>query len=154
MRPTTFADASTVAQHRYPETDVHAEPVRVYATWVAEAMERGTYLGWFVEESGRVAAGLGLTLLEWGPTKTDPSPTRARVVNVFTVLDYRQRGFAAALLKRAISEARARGIGTLSLGTTDQARSLYTRLGFRPYEAEMVCKLHASTGEPAPASLI
>ncbi len=136
MRPTTPTDAPTVTRHRYP--DASADDLKVYAEWVAGAMERGIYLGWIIEACGQVVAGLGLTLLEWGPTKTDPSPVRARVVNVFTAPEYRRQGLAAALLERASIEATARGIRTMNLGTTEQARSLYARHGFKVYAAEMV----------------
>lgn len=50
---------------------------------------------------------------------------------VATVPDARQRGLAAALMRRALVDARARGMRTGSLLATEAGRPLYARLGFR-----------------------
>ena len=138
IRRTTPEDCSVVASHRYPDVPCSDDGVRHYADWVADAMEREVYLGWLAEVEGKVVAGLGITFLEWGPTRTDPQPLRARVVNVFTQPACRRNGISSQLLQEALREVQRRGIRTLSLGTTDQARALYARYGFQPYTAEMI----------------
>ena len=138
LRRTTSEDCLFVASHRYPDVLSSDDAVRHYADWVADAMKREVYLGWLAEVEGEVIAGLGITLLEWGPTRMDPQPLRARVVNVFTQLAYRGNGISSQLLQEALREVQRRGIRTLSLGTTDQARALYGRYGFQPYAAEMI----------------
>ena len=56
----------------------------IYAGWVAGAVERGVYRGFFIEKEGEVVAGAGLVRLEWGPSRGDPQAYRARLVNVWT----------------------------------------------------------------------
>lgn len=41
------------------------------------------------------------------------------------------------LVTRCLEEARERGISQVGLSTTEPARSLYERLGFRPSNTEM-----------------
>jgi len=137
LRRAHQGDALTVAGHRYPGAEPHGEAVRAYAAWVAGAVARGSYLGWLAEVESVVVAGAGLVLLEWGPTRTDPSPLRGRVVNVYTDPAWRRRGLATALLERCLREAEALGIGVLGLGTTPQARALYERFGFKASTTEM-----------------
>ncbi|MDL2343332.1 GNAT family N-acetyltransferase [Deinococcus sp. MIMF12] len=138
FRPAGPADASTIAFHRYPE-GIDAAERPVYAAWVADALERGVYLGFLaVGAAGEVVAGAGLTLLEWGPTRGDPQPWRGRIVNVWTEPGFRRRGLAREGVTRCLEAARERGVTRLSLGTTDAGRALYRELGFRTSGTEMV----------------
>ena len=100
-------------------------------------MEHGLYLGFVTLEGQKVIAGAGLTLLEWGPSRSDPQPWRGRVVNVWTHPDWRRRRMAHDLVTRCLEAARQRGITRISLGTSAQARGLYERLGFQASGTEM-----------------
>ena len=51
---------------------------------------------------------------------------------VLTKAPYRRRGFARALVERALQLADLRGIDTVKLDATDQGRPLYESLGFVP----------------------
>lgn len=129
-------DARIVAGHRYPDT-IDAEAGKNYARWVEGAMERGLYRGWLHELETQVIAGVGLVLLEWGPTRDAVSPYRARVVNVYTAPAWRRRGIARHLVTHALSTARSAGITQFSLSSTDEAHDLYASLGFRASPREM-----------------
>jgi hypothetical protein len=50
---------------------------------------------------------------------------------VLTRFDYRRRGFARSLVRRALELADARGIETVKLDATEQGRALYESLGFK-----------------------
>lgn len=130
IRPATPADAETIALHRYPD-EKEALERPVYATWVADALQRGVYLGFLMEQAGAVIGGAGLTVLEWGPTRADPHPRRARVVNVWTHPDWRRQGHATAAVQCCLNAALQQGITRVALGTTAPARPLYESIGFR-----------------------
>lgn len=136
LREVTLADADAVAVHRYPEVGDTAERPP-YAAWLAGALAAGRYLGTVALCQGEVVAGAGLTLLEWGPTRGQPEPLRGRLVNVWTHPEHRRLGLARTLCAGLLARARARGIGTVGLGSTPQARDLYLALGFAPQPAEM-----------------
>ena len=136
LRPALPSDAATIAYHRHP--DGADEPHRAtYAAWVAGAIGRGQYLGWFLELGGAVLAGAGLTLLEWGPARDSANPWRARLSNVFTEPAWRRQGLARQLVAHCLAEAQARGLEHLNLSTTLDARGLYEAFGFRMAENEM-----------------
>ncbi|MCD0167205.1 GNAT family N-acetyltransferase [Deinococcus sp. 12RED42] len=140
MRPVTPADAATIAAHRYPDArDLAERPA--YAAWVADAIQEGLYLGFLLEGGGEVIAGAGVTLLQWGPTRGDPQPWRARVVNVWTHPDHRRAGHARTLVTACLDALRARGVTRVSLGSSDMARPLYSGLGFVASPHEMTLTL-------------
>ena len=140
VRPAVAADAEVIARQRYPEpTDAPERPA--YADWVGGAMQRGSYLGLLAETGEEVVAGVGLVLLDWGPSRGSRNPIRARLVNVWTHPEHRRQGLARRLVKTLLAEARARQIGLVSLGTTEMGQSLYESLGFKAYPHEMLLKL-------------
>jgi GNAT superfamily N-acetyltransferase len=130
------ADAPTIAQHRYP--DSQGEHLEQYAAWLVPSLAEGTYVGWLGEAGGAVVAGAGLVLLGRGPTRDDPNPVRGRIGNVYTEPAWRQRGLATTLLQRCLAEAEAREVRVLNLSTSSRARTLYERLGFEVSRTEMV----------------
>ncbi|WP_245872762.1 GNAT family N-acetyltransferase [Deinococcus planocerae] len=139
-RPACPADADTIALHRYlDEADAAERPT--YAAWVADALRRGVYAGFLARDGGEVVAGAGLTLLEWGPTRGDPSPYRARIVNVWTHPGHRRRGLAWTLVTLCLDAARERGVTRVGLGTSETSRPLYEALGFRASGTEMHLRL-------------
>lgn len=148
IRAATAADAAAIALHRYPdesdtaESDAAERPI--YAEWVADAIGRGLYLGFVAEEAGQVIAGAGLSIMEWGPSRGDPQPFRARLVNVWVRPDFRRRGLARELVQLCLHAAQGRGLGIVSLGTSDMARGLYTELGFAASQTEMYLRLEKS----------
>ena len=140
IRPATPADAHAIAFHRYPaEADAPERPV--YADWVRGKVQAGDYLGLLALCGEDVVAGAGLVLLDWGPGRGSPNPLRARLVNVWTHENHRRQGRARRLVTDLLAQAKARGIGTVSLGSTEMARPLYESLGFKSYPHEMLLKL-------------
>lgn len=129
-------DFERVASHAcYREDDA---PRRLaYAAWVKRRIEMGTYIGRFSVEGDSVASGVGALLLDWGPTRANPSGTMARIVNVYTEPPWRRQGIAKRLLEALMTDCEQRGIREFNLGSTPEARALYERLGFQLYPAEM-----------------
>jgi GNAT superfamily N-acetyltransferase len=84
-----------------------------------------------------VVSGAGAVLLDWGPTRANPGGQMARVVNVFTLENWRRRGIARALLQEVLRRCEDLGVCEFNLGATQAGRKLYRSLGFDEYRAEM-----------------
>ncbi|SEL26792.1 Acetyltransferase (GNAT) domain-containing protein [Roseateles sp. YR242] len=135
-RPARPADAALVAAHGcYRPEDRHR--CSDYATWVQPRLEAGRYLGLFAVVEDVVIAGAGIVLLDWGPTRSNPSGQMGRVVNVFTEEPFRRKGIARSLLSDLMSRCEALGVREFNLGATTDGRPLYQSLGFVDYAAEM-----------------
>jgi GNAT superfamily N-acetyltransferase len=94
----------------------------------------GSYRGWFaIADDERVAAGAGLiiTPLVSGPLSPDQI-NRAYLLNVYTYPEFRKRGMARMLTKKAIDWCRDHGFKVLWLHASDHGRPLYESLGFEP----------------------
>lgn len=108
-----------------------------YQSWVASALERGIYHARFACIHERVVAGAGALFFEGGPALGTTSPLRARLVNVFTEPECRRQGLSAELCAQVLDHVRERGVQLISVACTADSRSIYERLGFKSYPAEM-----------------
>lgn len=128
-----------VARHRFFRSGDADEVRSCYVKWLSAALAAGHYLGWLATEDGiEIIGGVGLVLIDWGPTRTDLNPIRGRIVNMYVEPDWRRKGIGRSLLAAALDEAKFRGIGALSLGATEESYSLYSSFGFKSSETEML----------------
>lgn len=129
-------DSECVALHGcYRVDDAARRPA--YEVWVKRRIEAGAYLGRFAVVGDAVVAGAGAVLLDWGPTRANPSGTMARIVNVYTEPTWRRQSLARRLLEALLADCEHCGVREFNLGSTDEARRLYESLGFQAYPAEM-----------------
>lgn len=136
LRPAVGADAEVVAAHGcYREEDAARRPS--YGAWVRPRIEASSYVGVLAVDGDVVVGGAGAVLLDWGPTRANPGGQMARVVNVFTVENWRRRGIARALLQEVLRRCEGLGVREFNLGATEAGRELYRSLGFNEYPAEM-----------------
>jgi GNAT superfamily N-acetyltransferase len=137
IRPITGSDARVIAAHRYyrgePQQDADA-----YSAWLPARIDSLAYIGFVAEASGTVIAGAGAVLLDWGPTRGNPSELRARIVNVFTQPAWRRQGIALVLVRQVMDACGSRGVNAFSLAASADGAAMYRALGFQPYAEEMV----------------
>jgi GNAT superfamily N-acetyltransferase len=137
-RQATVADLDVIVRHRramFTDMGVGDEAARDAMTAAARpfiegALEDGSYLGWLVEDEGRVVAGGGVTIVPYQPTPSDPEPRRAWVLNMYTEPEYRRRGLAKELMLLMIAWCRSHGFNAVFLHASDEGRPLYEKLGF------------------------
>ena len=142
IRAATTDDAETIAAHRFDERPAPAGPIARYAAWLRPRIEAGFYLGRLAEIDGRVIAGAGAVLLDWGPRRDSGTVhLLARINNVYTEPAWRRRGIARALLQAVLDDCRARGILHATLAATADGTALYRALGFAPKSDEMALSL-------------
>ncbi|MEJ1933064.1 GNAT family N-acetyltransferase [Nostoc sp. NIES-2111] len=136
VRPTLVGDAGQVAAHGcYRVDDAARRPA--YADWVSRRIASGSYIGFLAMQGEQIVGGAGALLLDWGPTRANPAGLMARIVNVFTVEEWRRQGIARELVAAVLRQCEALGVREFNLGATPEGRSLYRSLGFEDYPAEM-----------------
>jgi GNAT superfamily N-acetyltransferase len=140
-REATVADAALITAHRHamftsmpnPKPSVLATMSRAFEPWVRERITEEKYLGWIVEEDGRIAGSAGLLIVDWPPHPLNPDSTqRAYLLNVFVEPAFRKRGLAHALIEQCLAEARRRHIRVVTLHSSDAGRPVYENFGFHP----------------------
>jgi GNAT superfamily N-acetyltransferase len=141
IRTITQADAAQIAAHRramFASMPNPHEPTldamsRAFEPWVKGQIGAGKYLGWIVEDGGRIAGSAGLLIVEWPPHPLHPQGSqRAYLLNVFVEPEFRKRGLAHSLIERCLAEARERGIRVVTLHSSDAGRPVYEKFGFHP----------------------
>jgi len=104
---------------------------RAFEPWVKERIAHGKYLGWIVEEGGRVAGSAGLMIVDWPPHPLHASDhQRGYLLNVFVEPVFRKRGLAHSLIEKCLAEAHERGIHVVTLHSSDAGRPVYEKFGF------------------------
>lgn len=140
VRVATVADAAIITAHRRAMfedmrvrtlADLDAMDAQ-FGPWVADALARDKYLGWFVTtEQGKIVAGAGMSIDDFPATPRDQTGRRAYVMNVYTDPQYRHQGLARRLMQTILAWCRANGIHSVALQASDAGRPLYESLGFK-----------------------
>jgi GNAT superfamily N-acetyltransferase len=147
-RPAKVEDAELIAQQRRQmfvdagqAEDATLQPmVENFVAWVQPRLIDGSYVGWMVEEGGRVVAGAGMWVMDFPPHWMDAKPMRAYLLNFYVDPGFRGHGLAYKLLKISVEDARRRGIKVVSLHASKFGRPIYERNGFEA-SSEMMLRL-------------
>ncbi len=146
LRRASPEDCATLVNFRVRlQREVHGEEsdVEIQARWLAfflAGMQTGEVIAWVAESSANpIAVAVGY-LRPYLPREGYHNTSEARVHNVFVDPPHRRRGVGKAMVNALIDDLRARAPYRIVLSPTDEARPLYTALGFRP-STEMVLKL-------------
>jgi GNAT superfamily N-acetyltransferase len=106
-----------------------------------EWLESGDYIGWLATPADKpetVVGGAGVQLQPILPRPLKASTIgegrQGTIVNVFTEPQWRRRGIAGLLVKEIVTWSKNEQIDRLLLHASDEARSVYERLGFIPGE--------------------
>ena len=153
MRRMTSADVACVCRQRaamYSEAGRPVEAIEAakepFRRWLAPKLADGSYMGWAIEEDGEVIAGAGLILVDWPPHPLHPDESRrGYLLNVWVDREFRGRGLAKRMVLAAQEEARAMGVGYLTLHASDLGRPVYEGLGWAASD-EMSLRLGAARG--------
>lgn len=115
----------------YPDDAAMARMVEKCRPWLLAKMQSGEYLAWLAtDQSGAIAAGAGLWLMDWIPHLVGKSTRRGNILNVYTEREFRRRGLARRLVEVAVEWCRENGIDTVILHASPEGRPLYEALGF------------------------
>ena len=137
-RRATVADAETIGKQRmrmFVDAGLGNEAqmasmILKFVTWVRPKLSDETYIGWLVEDDGRLVAGAGLWVMDFPPNIRDEEPHRAYLMNFYVAPEMRRKGMARKLLKLAVDEAEARKIKVVTLHASKFGKPLYEQNGF------------------------
>lgn len=138
IRRATPDDARTLAEHRAAVwrevgdwSDTHLAPqIPIWTAYFRDAVAEGSYVAWIAEEDGAAVASGAVLVHRALPRPGFPSDQEGRVLSVYVTPGARRRGIARAMMEQAIAYARAAQLIRLTLRPSDEARPLYTALGF------------------------
>jgi RimJ/RimL family protein N-acetyltransferase/GNAT superfamily N-acetyltransferase len=148
IRRATVEDAAVIARHRARmfhdmneiSDEAYDDFIVASQEWTERGLTSGEYIGWLATpqaEPNRIVAGAGVQLRQAPPHPCRPARDgtfakgrHAIVLNVFTEPEWRKRGAAVFLMDAILAWAREEKLDRLILHASDQARSLYEKMGF------------------------
>ena len=102
-----------------------------------KALSDGSHTAYLVfDEECFIGAG-GISYYRVMPTYHNPSGNKAYIMNMYTNPDYRRMGIASKMLELLVTDAKEKGVKTISLEATDMGRPLYERFGSVKMSHEM-----------------
>jgi ribosomal protein S18 acetylase RimI-like enzyme len=104
----------------------------------AAALADGRLRAWLAFDGARPVGTASLMFLPSLPRLGRDVVCDGRIRNVYVDPDYRRRGIALALMRIVLAEAVSANVDRLTLGTSDQGRALYEKLGFIQKDDELI----------------
>lgn len=95
-----------------------------------KALADGGHFAVFAEGNGNIVGCGGVCFYQEMPSPDNPSGWCGYLVNIYTRAAVRGQGIGTKIVRALLDETARRGIHKVYLETTDQARSLYERIGF------------------------
>ena len=96
------------------------------------------FISWVAEENDIIVAVSGLVFFQKPPSPNNHSGKEAYIMNMYTQTEWRKKGIASRLMKEIFRFLNQEGITSISLHTTEVARSLYEQSGFTLMDNEML----------------
>lgn len=140
VRAATEKDIDTLVHQRHmmfqdmrPRTaEEHRVQDRSYRSWALRKMRKGTLKCFLVTDpKGRVAGGGAVWLREVQPSPGRPARFSPYLMSVYTEPDFRRKGVATIVVKKAEKWARSNGYSEMNLHASKQGRKVYPTLGWK-----------------------
>ncbi len=100
-----------------------------------------THIEFVAEKELLIVSTIGVTLFEVPPITSLMNGKTARMMNVYTVPEYRRKGIASDLLKFSIDYLKNNGYAKISLHSSDMGKKLYEKSGFIASKDEYSIKI-------------
>ena len=104
----------------------------VSKAFFTRAFEQGDCQSWVAVADQQIVAQGSLVLFQRPPFPGNLSGREAYLLNMYTLPDYRRRGYSKAILQQAMAWAREQGLGRIWLHASEDGQPLYEAAGFLP----------------------
>ena len=105
------------------------------------SLANGEFEAWLAQADSQVIATSGLVYCQKVPHGRNPSGREGFVLNMYTLREWRNRGIATALMETIVQHVRQQGISCIRLHASEDGLGIYTKVGFRHDNTEMVLNL-------------
>lgn len=123
------------------KTNVNAQFEKNTCEYLCRYMNTSNLICWLAMEKNQIISIAMLCIYEVMPTPSNFLGKTGLLLNVFTHEDYRRKGLATELIKRTIADAKALGVGKITLHASPEGKYVYDKLGFTQLSMEMALKI-------------
>jgi ribosomal protein S18 acetylase RimI-like enzyme len=111
-------------------------------SYLEKALPSGDFVAFVAECDDQIIATSGVLIFQKPPHALNLSGKEGFVLNMFTLPEWRRRGIATALMERTLAFVREKGATCIRLHTSEDGLGIYSTLGFRRGNSEMVLYLN------------
>lgn len=112
-----------------PDPEVHSARVAALRSYFLDQLGSGLRV-WVAEQEGRLVACCALVLYRRPPTTSSLLGGEGYLLNMYTVPEWRRRGFGLEMVSAAVACARQAGAGRILLDASEMGRPMYEQAGF------------------------
>lgn len=113
------------------ESKVTDEYLNTVKQYFKESLANKSYVSSVAVVDGKIVAAAGVVFYQKPPSLPSGTGLVGYVTNVYTLPEFRKQGLASKLIELLVSEAKKRKVTKLHLGSTDDGKTIYERLGFK-----------------------
>jgi GNAT superfamily N-acetyltransferase len=117
--------------------DKYSEVLR---TFYYESLSNGKVIAFLGVENERIVATSMICFYNITPLLHNLEGKMALLTDMYTIPEYRNKGFGMALLNNIMEYAKKSGYLKVILNATDSGRKLYAKYGFKDVDGEMSYK--------------
>ena len=99
--------------------------------YLQEHIDKDDLIIFIATEESRIVSSCMACIYQMVPLPSCPSGKLAELLNVYTIEEYRNKGYAIKLLHMLIEEVKNCGVKKILLDYTDMGYPLYKKLGFK-----------------------
>ena len=123
----TFRKQQLIDEKEVPKTDIDRELIEYFERCLADK----SLVQYVAVDGDKIVATGGVHFYLYPPNFGYPSGKIAYIASMYTLLEYRSKGIAAAILRILIDEAQSRGHRRIRLFASELGRPVYEKLGFK-----------------------
>ena len=137
----TLRDSELLVKHRLsmwrdilPESAMHVTGTEERTLeWIREKLSSGELVGFIAKtEEGQIAGSGCIWIREQAPLPMSQFLEVPYLMSLYTEREFRRRGVARLIVEVAIAWCRAHGYDRVNLDASEEGKSLYETLGFKP----------------------
>lgn len=105
--------------------------------YLQKALLNNEFISYMAETNGIPVSISGMVIFKRPPYLENLQGIEAYILNMYTVPEYRGKGFAKKLLENCIDESKKSGVKRIWLHASEDGEHLYKRMGFTNKDSEM-----------------
>ena len=121
-----------------PDIEAFRQRTRQY---LEEHIDKDDLIIFIATEENRIISSCLACIHQTVPLASCPSGKLAELLNVYTIEEYRNKGYAEKLIRMLFEETKKRGVEKIILDYTDMGYPLYKKLGFTELDRHMELSL-------------
>ncbi|WP_195964657.1 GNAT family N-acetyltransferase [Clostridium cuniculi] len=109
--------------------------------YIKEHIEDDDLIIFIAIDKNRIVSSCMASIFHTVPKPSSPKGINAELLNVYTIKEYRRKGYAEKLISMLIQEVKNLGVEKIVLDYTDMGLPLYEKFGFTTSHNQMQLKL-------------